>query len=358
MRALNFESVTVSGFRGFQKVELEDLNRFNLIVGRNNVGKTALLEAVFLMLGPTNPQLALVINGFRGIEQARNDPEDLWGWLFYKKKMKQPITIRAKTPKGSRQLSIVLTEPSARTIQGDMKPSRKGKAIAQATTDIGPSELLLTYEDEKREKTQSRAYIKETGLAISPGRKLTFPTSIFVTARGGNAPDNAERYSKLEEAGQESQILEPLKIIEPRLKRLAIIVTGAGPLLHGDIGLGRLVPLPFMGEGMGRLMTILLAIISSKGGAVMIDEIEIGVHYSAMASAWSAIAKAARDCETQIFATTHSFECVRAAYESFSASENYDLAVQRLDRIDGDVKATFYDKEMIDMALASGIEFR
>ncbi|HVA46689.1 MAG TPA: AAA family ATPase [Pirellulales bacterium] len=359
MKNVTFHSVTIDRFRGFRHLELDGLERFNLILGRNNVGKTALLESLFLLLGPTNPQLTIAVSAFRGIDQFRSDPEDLWGWLFYEKNMDQEISLHCETDTGRRSLRITLTAPKEVNVKrGTKAAARKAPRVTQATTNIGPSELQFHYQDEKRQNTLSRAYIKETGIALEHGRQIKFPTSIFVTARGGYAAENAERFSKLEEVGRELEIVEPLRVIEPRLKRLAVIVTGAGPIIHGDIDLGRMIPLPLMGEGIGRLMTLLLAVAESKDGVVLIDEIETGLHYSAMPAAWTAIAQAARASNVQVFATTHSFECMRAAYESFADADPYDLAVQRIDRSDGEVTATVYDKDMLETALTSGIEVR
>ncbi len=81
-----FTSVTLRRFRGFKEFEVGPLDRFNLILGRNNVGKTSFLEGIFLLLGPTNPTLPLQVSVLRGIEQFRSDPEELWGWLFFEKK--------------------------------------------------------------------------------------------------------------------------------------------------------------------------------------------------------------------------------------------------------------------------------
>jgi AAA15 family ATPase/GTPase len=64
-----FRSLSICGFRGFQDLRVDDLDRFSLFLGPNNVGKTAVLEAIFLMAGPTNPDLPLRVNAFRGIEQ-------------------------------------------------------------------------------------------------------------------------------------------------------------------------------------------------------------------------------------------------------------------------------------------------
>ena len=157
---------------------------------------------------------------------------------------------------------------------------------------------------------------------------------------------------------KEEEIIPSLQLLEPRLKRLTLLATGFGPMLHGDIGLGRLVPLPMMGEGIGRLLTLLLAITEAKGGLVMIDEIGTGLHFTILRDVWSAVSNRAREAEVQVFATTHSWECLKAAHDSFSSSSIYDLRVHRLDRRDGEVKSTTYDSEMTEAALLSGLEMR
>src|SRR5262245_61250543 len=94
------ESISISRFRGFSKLTIDSLDRFNLILGRNNSGKTAVLEAMLLLSGPTNPELPLTLNGLRGIDQVRNDAEEIWGWLFHNKKTESNIRIEGKTDAG------------------------------------------------------------------------------------------------------------------------------------------------------------------------------------------------------------------------------------------------------------------
>jgi len=361
-KGVRFKSFSAARFRGFQNCKIDGLDQFNLILGRNNVGKTALLEALFLMLGPTNPQLPLTVTAFRGIDQFRTDPEDLWGWLFYEKDLKQKMTFEAETSQGVRSLNISLgPQREIRSNRNIALSQKKRPSVATATTAMGPGELLLVYEDEKRQRVRSRAFIRENGIGIGVelGKSVAFPISTFVTSRNGYVGENAERFSKLEEVGRESELIQPLRALEPRLSRLAVIVTGAGPMIHGDIGIGRMIPIPMMGEGIGRLMTILLAIASSKDGIVIVDEIDTGIHYSALVGLWTSIAEAARERNVQLFASTHSWECMKAAHEAFSKARTYDLSIQRLDRKDsGEVFATNYDHEMVEVALSSGVEVR
>jgi len=356
-----FRSLSIERFRGFRSLEVDGLERFNLFLGRNNIGKTALLEAIFLLLGPTNPQLSMTVSEFRGIDQFRNDPEDIWGWLFYEKDMAQSIVLTAKTVTGaSRKLVLSLGEPKQIRVRRKSPQTGSGKKQpGTATTELGPGQLILSYEDESGIRTQTKAFLTLNGIGIELGKSpRKVPTSVFVSARGGYSPENPERFSKLEEVGKEEQIVSALRIIEPRLKKLAILMTGNGPMIHGDIGLGRLVPIPLMGEGIGRLLTLLLAIASSEKGVTIIDEVETGIHHAAMPRVWSAIAKLARELDVQVFATTHSWECIKAGFESFSENSMFDFRLQRLDRSNGEVHATSYDKDMIDMALTAGMELR
>jgi AAA15 family ATPase/GTPase len=113
-----------------------------------------------------------------------------------------------------------------------------------------------------------------------------------------------------------------------------------------------------MGEGVRRLLGIVMAIAGASGGRVLIDEIENGLHYSVMVDVWQAIAHAARQANVQVFATTHSFECIAAAHEAFSQGPSYDFALHRLEEgVDG-IEAVTYDQETMATALELEHEVR
>ena len=129
-------------------------------------------------------------------------------------------------------------------------------------------------------------------------------------------------------------------------------------MLHGEIGVGRLVPLPLMGEGMVRLADMMLNIGNAQDGVVLIDEIENGLHYTILHKVWEAIEQATREFNTQLFATTHSLECIIAAHRAFSKSEKYDFRLHRLDLIDDLIHVVTYDKDSLEAAIETGLEVR
>ncbi len=77
-----------------------------------------------------------------------------------------------------------------------------------------------------------------------------------------------------------------------------------------------------------------------------------------MKKVWQAIAHAARAAGVQVFATTHSWECIRWAHEAFSDDKTYDFRLHRIDRDDQEARVVSYDREGIESALFNAVEMR
>ena len=107
-----YSKFVVKGFKCFKDFEISELDRVNIISGMNNIGKSSLLEALFLHIGRHNPSLTLSINALRGLEQFQLKSEEIWGWLFTDKQMDKPIQLTGITEnKKSRKLTIKLVDP-------------------------------------------------------------------------------------------------------------------------------------------------------------------------------------------------------------------------------------------------------
>ncbi|MDE2730476.1 MAG: hypothetical protein OXI38_03650 [Bacteroidota bacterium] len=94
-------------------VELDGIGTFNLILGANSVGKTSLLEAIFLLTGPTNIQLPSVVQSARQLDaQSIETLESLFRNLNTRSTIELSATMRRGG--GTRWLKI-----SARIIHDD-----------------------------------------------------------------------------------------------------------------------------------------------------------------------------------------------------------------------------------------------
>lgn len=353
-----YKQIRIRNFRCFEDLTVSSLSRVNLIAGRNNVGKTALLEAIFLLVGPNNPELAGRLNIFRGLQQmaTASDAEEVWGWLFRDRNLAGLIELEGSTSDEQRvQLRLRLdgteTGPlSERTV-------REPQVTEQLTTGAVAHRLMLEFKDSQGREGTSWEWREQGATQVEVARVGPIAAGTYIPSR--LSVPSAQFFSRVEEVGGQAEVVETLKILDPRLVRLALLVPAGIPTVYADIGLGRLIPINMLGDGMGRLLGLILAIANARQGVVLVDEIENGLHYSVLHEVWRAIAAAARRFDVQVFATTHSWECIRAAQQAFTTGERYDFSLHRLERgEDGEVRALAFDRESLDVAIAAELEVR
>ena len=178
---------------------------------------------------------------------------------------------------------------------------------------------------------------------------------MLISGNNDNLRENATNLGYLRKHKKQDFLVNVLKKIEPRLKSLEENSVAGYPMIWGDIGLPELVPLSIMGEGMARVARIFLMMPNVTGGILLVDEIENGIHYSVLEKVWSAIADAAEKTDVQIFATTHSFECMEAAHKALGEK----LMFHRIeDDREGRKRCVTLEAEGVEAATRHGFEVR
>lgn len=110
-----YETLEISEFRGIKHAKFDDLGQINVLVGRNNSGKTAFLEAAYLLsAGRTGFVDALGDNAMRKVA-AETRPDAGWDYLI---KQKSTAAVVTASLAGSRQdrLSIAKTPNELRPV--------------------------------------------------------------------------------------------------------------------------------------------------------------------------------------------------------------------------------------------------
>ena len=355
-----WESFTVKNFRPFRELTLQPLGRVNLIAGKNNTGKTALLEALYLHSYPQDVTLPFTVNELRGPASLKKYDYSLCSWLFHDKNTSSELALSGQDEHGVTRTLRMWVGESARAQYPEAKTFLAPSFINEAWSAKVP-DLLFKGEAAGKE-TWSVAFLPD--IAISDGISWIGANvpwngpSAFIGSAGRPPDEDVKVFRELEAAGRQGEILPSLQILEPRLQQLCIGPSGGKEVIQGNTGLSHPVPMSFMGEGIRRLLSIVLAISTSAGGTVLIDEVENGLHYSVLTKVWQAIGHAARKANVQVFATTHSWECILRAHEAFAAGDVYDLRLHRLDRVGDSISAISYDREMIESALYNAVEMR
>ena len=360
-----FQQVRIKHFRLFGDLEIDRLSRINLLGGRNNSGKTTALEALFLLSGGGNPELALRISLFRGIKEAKGSenvvPATYWKPLFSEFDMHSPIEIDGEHSRlGTLALTIALERQNIIEL---LKPNAEEDVadpwvLKTSCTRTPKARARHGKIRQRGRKVQARGSIRVTGqgLEIEAPESVSPFQAVFVSSRIGSLQEDAARLGRLRTQKQGDLLTKALRIVEPRLQGVEDNSASGTPMIWGDIGLRELVPLSAMGEGMTRVSRLVLAISSARGGVVLMDEIENGIHHSIMSKVWEVVAEAAKLFDTQVFATTHSFECFQAAHEALSSDE---WRYYRLDRNkDGASHCMTFDPEDVETAVRHGMEVR
>jgi len=108
---------------------------------------------------------------------------------------------------------------------------------------------------------------------------------------------------------------------------------------------------------MWRMLVMAIAITQCRGGVLLIDEIDSGLHYSVMSDMWRLIFNTAKELDVQVFATTHSYDCVYSlAHICADADEQNPVTIQRIEP--GRSKAIPYAQNEIRIAADREIEVR
>jgi energy-coupling factor transporter ATP-binding protein EcfA2 len=355
-----YKKIKIENFRGINNLELNNLRQVNLFVGKNNCGKTSLLESIYIISTPANPFSPVLVSNARGhyITQPYS-----WTVFFNKMDIEFPIRLTGEIlkPKETRTLTIKalpgksVAHPTYETIDLSQKGSR-GEPLDKI---IGLSiEFSISKNRRKKQTYESKIWSgKEKLESDTPGSytetlKSTFPNPM--TRRG----DMITWFSEILIRKQEEKILKILKTIDPRLISLSFI--GTENILYCDMGFTKLLPLSTAGEGLNRLLSIILAIYETSGGVVLIDEIENGLHYSTQEILWEAVFEAAIAFDVQVFAATHSYENVKAfnaAYEKLD-DKGDKIRLFRIENEKDKIRLIDYNHEMIDMAIERDWEVR
>ncbi len=361
-----FESLRIRNYRAFSDLEISDLARINLIGGKNNSGKTSLLEAIFLLASGGNANALMNVNVIRELvaepASTRQAADVLWKPIFHNMDMGVPIKIEGRhSERGS--LSLKISAERALTASFPIEKSAiKGQDVASMDDVASERALKVLYSNNGETRGGGHIVLKGREYEVKQD-DLDVPLALTILKpRSGYLEDDAIRLGRLRQQKRGDLLLNALRIIEPRLQSVEDNSASGAPMIWGDVGLSELVPLAVMGEGMTKLTRLILAIANSPGGATLVDEVENGIHHSVMSKVWKAIAAAAKRFDTQIFATTHSYECIEKAHEGLGSEGFLFHRVTTRSVADHTpitpVRFTTYTPDMIETAMRHYMEIR
>jgi AAA15 family ATPase/GTPase len=338
-------SLKIANFRALKDFHVPDLGRVNLIIGRNNSGKSTVLEALRIYAGNGHRGLLEAIAAshdekYRIRESDTNQPdqelpfEDLFSGRHFPEEDNQAIIISDPTssedtltlehvylaeyeeapPEGSD-----LTDPITRR-----RPIPKSSISSFSKEDAVVRQAIMVKRGTDNPSyflIDVQRYSRRTPIETAGVMPCSFIPTQFVSMN-----DLARVWDKVALTEDEAVIGEALRNIAPEFEGL-VFVESDEPIYVGPgrrelqrvakvrmSDSARPVSLNSLGNGMLRVFQLILHVFQARGGFLLIDEFENGLHYSVQKNIWSLIFNLAERLNIQVFATTHSWDCI----ESFS----------------------------------------
>ena len=371
MDGLHFPDLTIQGFRGIKDISISNLGRVTLITGKNNTGKSSVLEALRLHAYSAAPQIVVEILRFREEATWRGDvAEDF------------------PTAEGAFQISalfhgfprlsddfgpiVVSTSGRARPQQLTMRvdwltysPDADGSRsfVHRQNTLFTDHDYLaaLAVETEESERHfRLDRFLSRPRFERDP-KKARMPCILVGPYSGERTGMLDDLWSEIVLTDRQKYVEEALRIIDPRISAVSIVASRANPGARTAIvraeHIQRPVPLRSFGDGVNRLFAMALALVNARGGVLLIDEFENGLHHTAQLDAWRIVFRLARELDIQVFATSHSWDAVES-FQRAAAESPEEGTLLRLIRRDDDVIPTVFAQEELEVATRARIEVR
>ena len=284
-------SVHLKGFKGFRDTNIGSLRKVNLVVGGQNLGKTSFLEAVYI---PLNRGMSST--PFRS--QEGNDLNRFIGHTF---------------DKHFEEVALRFSD---------------GREIGFKNQNF----YGLTFFPELQEQTTP----------------VVIPIPLFLPQQ----EQLVRLFGQLVLALKKRDLIEMLQQIEPRLESLDAVSPDGEQRIYAELtGIDQALPLPVLGHGFAHLLYLFSTLLSTDAKLALIDEVENGIHYSALDTLLQGIKNVAYDRDVQTIMTTHSMDCIKAASKVFEDSPD-DFQVIRLvrtaDNIEADIIPADYVQAVLD----------
>jgi AAA15 family ATPase/GTPase len=343
--------LTIKNFRCFQDFHIDDLARVNLIVGKNNSGKTCFLEAIYLLVNHGNPNCLIDILGRRGeyIKLLSDSRQRNFYEVFHLfnghqlVKNKSLIEIIAHDIKGVSELNLLFEENKhineTQPYQISILPNNSSSdsvmyiSVGEEYMFDGPLyKLMFDYRNPRE------------GVLISP-QNLHFSRLAFL-------------WDEISLTPKEDLVIDMLKILNPLIDRIHFSSASISHRIMIHVS-GEKIPIGSMGEGVQRILSLALNAVNVENGFLLVDDIDTGLYHGAQLDMWRWIMQVAKELNIQVFATTHSWDCVAAFQEALE--EIGDPAYGRLlrmERRDNGTQPVEYTAKELAIAVDHGIEVR
>ena len=348
---MQYSEVNIQNYRGIRDCQIKDLNLVNLFFGKNNCGKSSLLESIFILSGPSNPALPVVVNNVRSLVGSKEENMLI---DFYRANSNNVIQI-SSAGNNKRKLEISMLQSQSKDVSLD--------SLNQINTELMGKHygLKLNFSVGNEDKCyHTELLVKEgsgdTGKIITDKNYKEDIFTRFMPSCQIHANEN-EMLAEIIKNKKEGAIIDALRIIEPKIKTIQLVDNS----IMVDVGYAKLLPINVLGDGVRKILNITLSIHKCSNGILLIDEIDNGLHHSIMQKLWEVIMKTCQEFKVQLFASTHSIDIIKSLVQVINEHDSKELPVSAYKLIkkeDDELVALRYGVKDLSYVIGQEVEVR
>jgi len=311
------KNIEIKNFKCFENFKAEGFGRVNLIGGKNNVGKTAFMEAVYVNV---------YAQSIKSFITALDDLSFMRNFLniqTYKGIMKENIE----------KLNNIFIQSNVNKIHFKIneKDGIKKYFFEYNETVIEPNSNEFSFSYERVNDIQ------------------------FIDSLGMSYEQLMDNYSSIQKSDKESYLNNLLHIFDSNISAFKVIDEKPQCKINEQY-----LEIKELGDGIRHVISIVTSLYSSANGQLFIDELDNGIHYSMLDELWTIILTLSEKLNIQVFTTTHSKECIESfnrVQKELQHKDTYYFEMfknKKEDKID----MRSLDQEQLEYELKHGEGFR
>lgn len=377
------KSLSIKNFRSIEDLNISKLGDINLIVGKNNSGKSTVLDALktYASFGDENVLFDILNSHDEYFILDENDQNlSPFSNLFFGRKFCKDLKIEIAELNGRDALTIESTFVEEVRIEESESLFRLAYNDITTEEEFNDAQDVLRALKIKQGSKEKTIVLDIDRLRRRRNRRGTSSSKFnfkFITTSFIANEELADAWDKVALRDYSKEVIKALQIIEPKIEAISFIDSETfEPSYRSSIrqdirriplvklrGLDIPVPLKSMGDGIIRLFQLALRLFEAKGGLLFIDEFENGLHYSVQEEAWKVIFHLSKELDIQIFCTTHSWDCIESFSKVATQERDTDGLLFRLGSSsaqDGKCKTTvtIFDEDDLEILTQSQVEVR
>jgi AAA15 family ATPase/GTPase len=343
--------------RCFKNFSLDNIAPITLISGRNNIGKTTLLECIYLSCRFFLPNIFIELNVNRGNNNINLNPIILWEQLFYNIDLSNPLTLDSTLTYGKNYLKFY--KDVNLSIEKTVTNIYNTDSLVIPSTELFyPLNIVNTS---GKNKFKANFIIQNNGLALkTKGGKIANIQKIYYLTAYSNIDMNniIELLSKIELKLKKQELIDILKTIDHKINNIVIVnIHNLANIFCTTID-GINIHISNFGKGFFKLLILIAFLLENPDSIVLIDEIENGFHYSFLPILWEILYNLSIKYNSQIIATTHSYECIEKAFNFFKNTDEGFFSYIKLSKDNSEIKSHVFTKNLLENAIKLDFEVR